>query len=73
MGNSVSSSTAMAVAPAWTRFLRMLSRTMSAIAARLTTRSTMLKRLLPIGRVKISASMQMLLTIRNMRSRRPIL
>ncbi len=52
--------------------LRILSFTMTAIAARLTARIKRLVTLLPIGRMKNNAIMQMPVTTRNIRSRRAI-
>ena len=55
------------------RPFRMLNFTMSAIAARLTINSTIFKILLPMGKVNISAIMQIPVIMRNIRSCRPIL
>ena len=71
-GNSDSNSTAMAVAPIWMRLLRILNRTITAIAIRLMISSTEFKILRPMGRVNISAIMQMPVTMRNIRSYRLI-
>lgn len=68
-GNSTSSKTTIAVAPVWMHALRTLIFTIIAMAVRLTTRITMFKILLPMGRVNTSAIMQIKVTMRNMRSR----
>ena len=73
MGNSESSSTAMTVAPVWTRFLRMLALTITAMRTRLATMIRMFQMLLPMGSVNAMAIMQTPVTMRNIRSRRLIL
>ena len=73
MGNSVSSSTAMSVAPMWIRFFRMLTLTITAMRARLASIIRTFQMLLPMGRVNAIAIMQTPVTMRNIRSRRPIL
>ena len=73
MGNRISSSTAISVAPVWMRFARMLYLVITAMATRLATSIKMFQILRPIGRVKVIAIMQTPVTMRNMRSRRLIL
>lgn len=63
----------MAVAPARTRFFRMLNLTINAMAIRYITIIRMFQSVRPIGMVNISASIQMPVTRRNIRSCRLIL
>ena len=68
----MSSRTAMTVAPVWICCFRMLIRTITPMAARLTTSIRIFQTLLPMGRVNAIAIMQTPVTMRNIRSRRLI-
>ena len=62
----------MPVAPSWMCSVRMLYLTIREMAVRLAARRKRLAMLLPISRIKVSATMLMPVTTRNIRSCRPI-